>query len=170
MLTCTACYRLLQACSLRTDHCRQAIKPIGQTVAASDTSEYELSHMSYCCLSFVQGQVSGLQRERAKLAILQDAVIVGSTLSFAGSSIFHRMAKHFDVVIIDEAAQAVEPSVMVPLVMGCKQVCVSRGCSPSILLWVVRAPGLSTGCWPPRLQTWKPIPVSSITHSGMCCL
>jgi senataxin len=32
------------------------------------------------------------------------------------------MAKHFDVVIIDEAAQAVEPSVMVPLVMGCKQV------------------------------------------------
>lgn len=32
------------------------------------------------------------------------------------------MAKHFDVVIVDEAAQAVEPSVMVPLVMGCKQV------------------------------------------------
>lgn len=39
-----------------------------------------------------------------------------------GSAIFHRMAKHFDVVIVDEAAQAVEPSVMVPLVMGCKQV------------------------------------------------
>jgi senataxin len=36
--------------------------------------------------------------------------------------VFHRLAKHFDVVIIDEAAQAVEPSVMVPLVMGCKQV------------------------------------------------
>lgn len=28
--------------------------------------------------------MSGLQRERAKLAILQDAVIVASTLSFAG--------------------------------------------------------------------------------------
>ena len=26
------------------------------------------------------------------------------------------------MVIIDEAAQAVEPSVLVPLVMGCKQV------------------------------------------------
>lgn len=67
-------------------------------------------------------RVSGLQRERTKLAILQEAVIVASTLSFAGSAIFHRMAKHFDVVIVDEAAQAVEPSVMVPLVMGCKQV------------------------------------------------
>lgn len=40
-----------------------------------------------------------------------------------GSSLFHRMGRHFDVVIIDEAAQAVEPSVLVPLVMGCKQVC-----------------------------------------------
>lgn len=39
-----------------------------------------------------------------------------------GSAIFHRLSKHFDVVIVDEAAQAVEPSVMVPLVMGCKQV------------------------------------------------
>eukprot|EP00879_Flechtneria_rotunda_P030366 GHRR01032991.1.p1 GENE.GHRR01032991.1~~GHRR01032991.1.p1 ORF type:complete len:266 (+),score=55.51 GHRR01032991.1:320-1117(+) len=69
-----------------------------------------------------KGQVSGLQRERAKLTILQEAVIVASTLSFAGSSVFHRLTKHFDVVIIDEAAQAVEPSVLMPLAMGCKQV------------------------------------------------
>eukprot|EP00775_Hariotina_reticulata_P010999 gene10999-11153_t len=69
-----------------------------------------------------RSQVSGLQRDRAKLAILQEAVIVASTLSFAGSAVFQRLSKHFDVVIVDEAAQAVEPSVMVPLVMGCKQV------------------------------------------------
>lgn len=31
-------------------------------------------------------QVSGLQRERTKLAILQEAVIVASTLSFAGET------------------------------------------------------------------------------------
>jgi len=31
-------------------------------------------------------QVSGLQRERTKLAILQEAVIVASTLSFAGGA------------------------------------------------------------------------------------
>jgi hypothetical protein len=29
--------------------------------------------------------------------------------------------------VIDEAAQAVEPSVLVPLVMGCKQVCLGWG-------------------------------------------
>jgi hypothetical protein len=40
----------------------------------------------------------------------------------SGSAVFQRLSKHFDVVIVDEAAQAVEPSVMVPLVMGCKQV------------------------------------------------
>ncbi len=45
-----------------------------------------------------------------------------STLSFAGSSVFYRLSKKFDVVIIDEAAQAVEPSVLVPMVMGCRQV------------------------------------------------
>lgn len=31
-------------------------------------------------------------------------------------------ARRFDVVIIDEAAQAVEPSTLVPLMLGCKQV------------------------------------------------
>ena len=32
------------------------------------------------------------------------------------------MARKFDVVVIDEAAQAVEPAILVPLVQGVKQV------------------------------------------------
>ena len=62
-----------------------------------------------------------------KLQVLQEASVVASTLSFAGSAVFHRLGKHFDVVIIDEAAQAVEPSTLVPLVHGCKQVSMPRG-------------------------------------------
>ncbi len=62
------------------------------------------------------------ERDRLRIAVLDESSIVCSTLSFAGSPMFYRMARKFDVVIIDEAAQAVEPSLLVPLVMGCKQV------------------------------------------------
>ena len=48
--------------------------------------------------------------------------MVCSTLSFSGSGMFSRMTKPFDVVVVDEAAQAVEPSVLVPLCYGAKQV------------------------------------------------
>nr|XP_011462622.1 PREDICTED: probable helicase MAGATAMA 3 isoform X2 [Fragaria vesca subsp. vesca] len=58
-----------------------------------------------------------------KAAILEEAVIVFSTLS--SSSILSHSSKSdsgFDVVIIDEAAQAVEPATLLPLATGCKQV------------------------------------------------
>ena len=54
--------------------------------------------------------------------VLEDAAIVCSTLSFSGSGAFTHMDRPFDVVIIDEAAQAVEPSILIPLTAGCKQV------------------------------------------------
>ena len=56
------------------------------------------------------------------MAILEEADIVCSTLSFSGSGLFERMSRPFDVVVIDEAAQAVEPSTLVPMVLGCQQV------------------------------------------------
>ncbi|GLJ40367.1 hypothetical protein SUGI_0830590 [Cryptomeria japonica] len=56
-----------------------------------------------------------------RATILDEAAIVCSTLSFSGSSIFSRVTRGFDVVIIDEAAQAVEPATLVPLLHGCKQ-------------------------------------------------
>ena len=61
-------------------------------------------------------------REKARMAILEEADIVCSTLSFSGAGLFERMSRPFDVVVIDEAAQAVEPSTLVPMVLGCQQV------------------------------------------------
>ena len=74
-----------------------------------------------CC---VQGASASAKasRERARLAVLEEADVVCSTLSFAGSGLFERLSRPFDVVVIDEAAQAVEPSTLIPLVLGCQQV------------------------------------------------
>ncbi|XP_058098948.1 probable helicase MAGATAMA 3 isoform X3 [Magnolia sinica] len=68
------------------------------------------------------GDTAALDRDRIRSSILDEAAIVFSTLSFSGSTLFTRMNRVFDVVIIDEAAQAVEPATLVPLAHGCKQV------------------------------------------------
>ena len=52
---------------------------------------------------------------RFRRIILDEAKIVCTTLSAAGSEIFRRMKTKFDVIIVDEAAQAVEPSILIPL-------------------------------------------------------
>ncbi|KAG2634775.1 hypothetical protein PVAP13_2NG309409 [Panicum virgatum] len=82
----------------------------------------------------IQQKLSGVDRtldggrrgageyDRIRASILDKAAIVFSTLSFSGSSIFSRMSRAFDVVIIDEAAQAVEPATLIPLVHGCRQI------------------------------------------------
>ncbi|KAL5216782.1 hypothetical protein ABZP36_008183 [Zizania latifolia] len=82
----------------------------------------------------IQQKLSGVDRsldggrrgageyDRIRASVLDEAAIVFSTLSFSGSSMFSRMGRAFDVVIIDEAAQAVEPATLVPLIHGCKQV------------------------------------------------
>ncbi|RZS07069.1 hypothetical protein BHM03_00037833 [Ensete ventricosum] len=53
------------------------------------------------------GSGGAADRDRIRASILDEAAIVFSTLSFSGSSHFSRMNRVFDVVIIDEAAQAV---------------------------------------------------------------
>ncbi|KAI7846383.1 hypothetical protein COHA_000094 [Chlorella ohadii] len=62
--------------------------------------------------------VARWEKDRLRMAILEEANIVCTTLSFSGSSAFTRLARKFDVVVIDEAAQAVEPSTLVPLAHG----------------------------------------------------
>ncbi|XVF00745.1 hypothetical protein REPUB_Repub04eG0027900 [Reevesia pubescens] len=65
---------------------------------------------------------SGSDIDSIRAAVLDEAVIVFSTLSFSGSAMLTKLNSGFDVVIIDEAAQAVEPATLVPLSSGCKQV------------------------------------------------
>ena len=64
----------------------------------------------------------GRNQNQLRNIVMEDAMIVFSTLSYSGSSVFAKLKNHFDVVIIDEAAQAVESSVLVPLCHGCTQV------------------------------------------------
>ncbi|EGC30633.1 hypothetical protein DICPUDRAFT_50668 [Dictyostelium purpureum] len=54
--------------------------------------------------------------------ILDEADIVATTLSFSGSSLLTKMIGGFDIVIIDEAAQAVETSTLIPIQHQCKKV------------------------------------------------
>ncbi|KAK3258074.1 hypothetical protein CYMTET_32865 [Cymbomonas tetramitiformis] len=65
---------------------------------------------------------SAVEIDRARVSILDECAIVASTLAFSGAGMFARMTRAFDVVVIDEAAQAIEPSTMVPLCHGCRQV------------------------------------------------
>ena len=81
--------------------------------------------MSECWADDAQGgkgAAGRAERDMMRTKVLEDAAIVCSTLSFSGSGAFGSMARPFDVVIIDEAAQAVEPSILIPLTAGCKQV------------------------------------------------
>ncbi|XP_061373164.1 probable helicase MAGATAMA 3 isoform X2 [Gastrolobium bilobum] len=65
---------------------------------------------------------AGSNDDSIRAAILDEATIVFSTLSFSGSHVFSKLSRSFDVVIIDEAAQAVEPATLVPLANQCKKV------------------------------------------------
>ncbi|CAH8382155.1 unnamed protein product [Eruca vesicaria subsp. sativa] len=65
---------------------------------------------------------SGTDVDSIRTSILDEATIVFATLSFSGSPLLAKSNRGFDVVIIDEAAQAVEPATLIPLATRCKQV------------------------------------------------
>ncbi|KAF8115211.1 hypothetical protein N665_0029s0054 [Sinapis alba] len=65
---------------------------------------------------------TGTDVDSIRTSILDEAAIVFATLSFSGSALLAKSNRGFDVVIIDEAAQAVEPATLIPLATKCKQV------------------------------------------------
>ncbi|KAL6495071.1 hypothetical protein OROGR_030753 [Orobanche gracilis] len=73
----------------------------------------------------MQGGMGHEEKDNIRASILE-AVIVFSTPSHSRTPIFSRLRRGFDVVIVDEAAQAVEPATLVLLANGCKQVFLTR--------------------------------------------
>lgn len=61
------------------------------------------------------------ETENVKNEILLSVKVVFSTLSMSGSNILTAINQTFDTVIIDEAAQAVELSTLIPLKFGCER-------------------------------------------------
>ncbi|KAK3696024.1 DEAD-box type RNA helicase [Vermiconidia calcicola] len=65
------------------------------------------------------GREVELNKKRAQQAILDDAHVICATLSGSGHDMFQSLDIEFETVIIDEAAQCVEMSSLIPLKYGC---------------------------------------------------
>ncbi|KAK0257820.1 hypothetical protein B0A54_10861 [Friedmanniomyces endolithicus] len=72
------------------------------------------------------GREAELSRKRAQQAVLDDAHVICATLSGSGHDMFQSLNIEFETVIIDEAAQCVEMSSLIPLKYGCVK-CVMVG-------------------------------------------
>lgn len=91
-------------------------------VLAPTSSLQKAAVSTPCSASLVRLPQAAEEREKTKLELIEAAHVVCSTLSFSGSGLLRQLSKPFDVVVIDEAAQAVEPSTLIPLCTGAKQV------------------------------------------------
>lgn len=67
-----------------------------------------------------------LERRRIQQSILDSADVLCATLSGSGHEIFQSLNIEFETVIIDEAAQSIELSALIPLKYGCSK-CVLVG-------------------------------------------
>ncbi|KAK4508779.1 hypothetical protein PRZ48_002518 [Zasmidium cellare] len=65
------------------------------------------------------GREQELNRKRAQQAVLDEAHVICGTLSGSGHDMFQSLNIEFETVIIDEAAQCVEVSSLIPLKYGC---------------------------------------------------
>lgn len=72
------------------------------------------------------GREAELNRKRAQQAVLDNAHVICATLSGSGHDMFQSLNIEFETVIIDEAAQCVEMSSLIPLKYGCVK-CVMVG-------------------------------------------
>ena len=64
-------------------------------------------------------RAADMNRKRAQQAVLDEADVLCATLSGSGHEMFQNLNIEFESVIIDEAAQCVEMSALIPLKYGC---------------------------------------------------
>lgn len=62
-----------------------------------------------------------INRRRIQQEILDGAQVICATLSGSGHEMFHNLNIEFETVIIDEAAQSIELSALIPLKYGCSK-------------------------------------------------
>lgn len=74
----------------------------------------------------VRSRKRDIERRKAQTHILRSAQVICATLSGSSHSVLLSLGMKFDTVIIDEAAQCIELSALIPLKYGCKQ-CIMVG-------------------------------------------
>lgn len=74
----------------------------------------------------MQSRRADLNRRKAQQDVIEEAHVVCATLSGSGHDMFQSLNVEFETVVIDEAAQCVELSALIPLKYGCAK-CVLVG-------------------------------------------
>ncbi|KAJ0987929.1 hypothetical protein J5N97_006285 [Dioscorea zingiberensis] len=103
------------------DHNRDLL--LQNLAAAVEGRDKVLVEMSRLCIlesRFIPGSNFNLEDVRGKLeaSFANEAEIVFTTVSSSGRKLFSRLTHGFDMVVIDEAAQASEVAVLPPLALG----------------------------------------------------
>lgn len=103
----------------------------GDRVNAEDEREFELWKKKKSDLSSIiddrkkkentASRDSDIARRKIQQQVLDDADILCATLSGSGHEMFRGLDVEFETVIIDEAAQSIELSALIPLKYGCSK-------------------------------------------------
>ena len=109
----------------------EALKAKGQPVTPEQDREFEVLRRKKTQLSsqIDQARDNGntaardaeISKRRAQQEILDNSHIICATLSGSGHEMFQSLNVEFETVIIDEAAQSIELSALIPLKYGCSK-------------------------------------------------
>lgn len=117
----------LQSLRAQLDECRRK----GESVSQADSEAFEGLKKRKGQLSLeidrardkqkTASRDAELERRRVQQSILDSAHVLCATLSGSGHEIFQSLNLEFETVIIDEAAQSIELSALIPLKYGCSK-------------------------------------------------